>query len=84
MEEQGVLVRRSRDLIEREINQFSIVERDGLIIACAALYPFPDEATGELACLAVHPEYRHGKRGDVLLERIEQRARGLNLTLCLC
>ncbi len=79
LEEEGVLVRRSRDLIEREINQFSIVERDGLIIACAALYPFPDEATGELACLAVHPEYRHGKRGDVLLERIEQRARGLNL-----
>lgn len=79
LEEQGVLVRRSRDLIEREINQFSIVERDGLIIACAALYPFPDEATGELACLAVHPDYRHGKRGDVLLERIEQRARALQL-----
>lgn len=79
LEEQGVLVRRSRDLIEREINQFSIVERDGLIIACAALYPFPDEATGELACLAVHPDYRHGKRGDVLLERIEQRAHALQL-----
>jgi len=41
LEEQGILVRRSRDLIEREITQFSIVERDGLIIACAALYPFP-------------------------------------------
>lgn len=79
LEEQGVLVRRSRDLIEREINQFSIVERDGLIIACAALYPFPEQATGELACLAVHPDYRDGGRGDILLERIEQRARALQL-----
>ena len=79
LEEQGVLVRRSRDLIESEITQFSIVERDGLIIACAALYPFPEQATGELACLAVHPEYRHGGHGDVLLERIEQRARTLGL-----
>ena len=80
LEEQGVLVRRSRDLIEREITQFSIVERDGLIIACAALYPFPEHATGELACLAVHPDYRHGGHGDVLLARIEQRAQKSQLT----
>lgn len=79
LEEQGILVRRSRDLIEREINQFSVVERDGLIIACAALYPFPEQATGELACLAVHPEYRDGGRGDMLLARIERRARALQL-----
>lgn len=79
LEEQGILVRRSRDLLEREITQFSIVERDGLIIACAALYPFPEQATGELACLAVHPEYRHGGHGDILLERIEKRARTLQL-----
>ena len=79
LEEQGVLVRRSRDLIEHEIAQFSIVERDGLIIACAALYPFPEQATGELACLAVHPDYRHGGHGDILLERIEKRARILQL-----
>lgn len=79
LEEQGVLVRRSRDLIESEIAQFSIVERDGLIIACAALYPFPEQATGELACLAVHPDYRHGGHGDILLERIKKRARALQL-----
>lgn len=80
LEEQGILVRRSRDLLEQEINHFSIVERDGTIIACAALYEFPQEQTGELACLAVHPEYRHGGRGDAVLERIEQRAQaqGLN------
>ena len=79
LEEQGILVRRSREVLEREIGQFSIVERDGLIIACAALYPFADSDAGELACLAVNQEYRHGRRGDELLERIEQRARKLGL-----
>ncbi|GAB3375897.1 N-acetylglutamate synthase [Azotobacter armeniacus] len=79
LEEQGILVRRSREVLEREIGQFSIVERDGLIIACAALYPIADSETGELACLAVSPDYRHGGRGDELLERIEARARALGL-----
>ncbi|SDU33147.1 N-acetylglutamate synthase [Pseudomonas pohangensis] len=79
LEEQGILVRRSRDVLEREIGQFSIVERDGLIIACAALHPIPDSQSGELACLAVKQEYRHGRRGDELLERIEQRARKMGL-----
>ncbi|MGL4317849.1 MAG: amino-acid N-acetyltransferase [Pseudomonas sp.] len=75
LEDQGILVRRSREVLEREIEQFSIVERDGLIIACAALYRIADSDCGELACLAVNPEYRHGGRGDELLERIEERAR---------
>ena len=79
LEDQGILVRRSREVLEREIEQFSIVERDGLIIACAALYPIADSQSGELACLAVNPEYRHGGRGDELQERIETRARGLGL-----
>jgi amino-acid N-acetyltransferase len=79
LEEQGILVRRSREVLEREIEQFSIVEREGLIIACAALYPIADSTAGELACLAVNPDYRHGGRGDDLLERIEQRARAQGL-----
>ncbi|MGY4491816.1 amino-acid N-acetyltransferase [Pseudomonas sp. TE3610] len=79
LEEQGILVRRSREVLEREIEQFSVVEREGMIIACAALYPIADSETGELACLAVNPEYRHGGRGDELLERIEVRAREMGL-----
>ncbi|HEX5841575.1 MAG TPA: amino-acid N-acetyltransferase [Pseudomonas sp.] len=75
LEDQGILVRRSREVLEREIEQFSIVEREGLIIACAALYQIADSDFGELACLAVNPAYRHGGRGDELLERIEERAR---------
>jgi amino-acid N-acetyltransferase len=79
LEEQGILVRRSREVLEREIEQFSVVEREGMIIACAALYQIADSDAGELACLAVNPEYRHGGRGDELLERIETRARAQGL-----
>jgi amino-acid N-acetyltransferase len=79
LEEQGILVRRSRELLEREIEQFSIIERDGAIIACAALYRIAESDAGELACLAVSEDYRHGKRGDELLERIEERARAAGL-----
>jgi len=57
-----------------------LIERDGVIIACAALYPFPEEQSGELACVVVNPGYRKGQRGDKLLTQIEQRARQAGLT----
>jgi len=75
MEAAGALVRRSRELLEQEIQRFSVVERDGTVIACAALYPFGKGKMAELACVAVHPEYRGAGRGDVLLQHIEARAR---------
>jgi amino-acid N-acetyltransferase len=53
LEEAGILVRRNRELLEREINRFVVLEHDHRIVGCAALYPFPDEAAAELACLAV-------------------------------
>lgn len=75
LEEKGVLVRRSRELLETEIDRFTVVERDGMVIACAALYAYPNESMAELACLAVHPDYRNTGRGEALLGRIEQLAR---------
>ncbi|MGB5450844.1 MAG: amino-acid N-acetyltransferase [Sedimenticolaceae bacterium] len=80
MESAGVLVKRSRELLEQEIDQFTVVERDGAIIACAALYPFPDDSLAELACVAVHPDYRTAGRGDTLLRHIEgvARSRGID------
>ena len=74
LEAEGVLVRRSRELLEMEIGRFMVVERDGMITACAALYPDADEGVGELACLAVHPDYRNEGRGDNLLSAIEEKA----------
>ncbi|MBR9827730.1 MAG: amino-acid N-acetyltransferase [Oceanospirillales bacterium] len=79
LEEKGVLVRRSREYLESEIEQFTVVERDGAIIGCAALYPFKDEAIGELACVAIDQSYRGGQRGDRLLDAIEAQARTLGL-----
>ncbi len=75
LEQDGVLVRRSRERLETEIDQFTVVERDGLVVACAALYPFAEERVGELACLAVHRDYRAEGRGDALLAYTERRAR---------
>ncbi len=74
LEESGTLVRRSRELLENEIDRFTVVERDGAIIACAALYSFND-GSGELACVAVDADYRGGQRGDQLLAAIEASAR---------
>lgn len=75
LEDEGVLVRRSREQLELEIDHFTVVDRDGTIIACGALYPFAQEGVAELACLAVHPEYRQSGRGDALLSAIEKQAR---------
>ena len=74
LEAEGVLVKRSRELLEMEIDHFLVVKRDGMIIACAALYTY-DDSIGELACLTVHNDYRSSGRGDSLLEAIEHRAR---------
>lgn len=72
LEEQGILVRRSRELLETEINKFHVMEKDGAIIACAALYPYGEMA--ELSCVATHPEYRNGGRAAQLLQQIEKQA----------
>ncbi len=79
LETQGVLVKRSRELLEMEIDHFLVVKRDGMIIACSALYPY-EGGIAELACVVVHPDYQAHGRGDSLLRAIEQRARaqGIN------
>jgi len=70
LEESGALMRRSRERLETEIDRFFLMERDGMVIACAAIYYYPQEGMGELACVAVHPDYRNRGRGDILLERM--------------
>lgn len=74
LEDEGILVRRSREQLELEIGRFTVIDCDGMIAGCAALYPFPEEGVAELACLAVHPDYRDAGRGDRLLGRIERVA----------
>jgi amino-acid N-acetyltransferase len=74
LEQRGVLVPRSRERLEREIDHFSVLERDGLVVACAALYAFADGAIGEISCFAVHPDYRSGGQGERLLAFVERKA----------
>ncbi|WP_299188110.1 amino-acid N-acetyltransferase [uncultured Psychrobacter sp.] len=78
LEEQGILVSRSRERLEQEIDNYSVIERDGMILGCAALYPLNDDSA-EVACVAVHPEYRNGSRGADLLAFLEQQARSHGL-----
>ena len=74
MEQEGILVHRPRELLEREIERFSIMLHDGIIVGCAALYPHSDDEA-ELACLAVNPDHREWGYGEQLMERIVRRAK---------
>jgi amino-acid N-acetyltransferase len=75
LEESGVLVKRSRERLENEIEHFSVIERDGMIIGCAALYSYPQDRCAELACVATHRDYRGKSRGERLLEQVIQHAK---------
>ena len=74
LEESGALVKRSRERLEQEIDKFTVIVRDGMIIACAALYLYSEDACGELACVATHHDYRGANRGERLLEEIRKKA----------
>ncbi len=74
LEKQGVLVERSREKLELEIDHFVLMERDNVIIGCAALYPFAGEDAAELACFVIHPEYHRQGMGGQLFTSMEVTA----------
>ncbi len=84
LEAEGYLVRRGREQLEMEINHFYLMEHDGRVIGCAALYPFNHERTAEFACLAIHPNYRGKGRGDRLFNFCENQARSLGFKSIFC
>lgn len=75
LESDGTLVRRSRELLEAEIDNFMLIEHDGAVVGCVALYPLADGKSAELACLAVASDYRDAGYGERLLKACEDRAR---------
>jgi amino-acid N-acetyltransferase len=79
LEAEGTLVKRSRELLEAEIGNFLVVEHDGTIVGCAALYPIREDKSAEFACLAVAGEYRDAGYGERLLKACEERAKALRL-----
>jgi amino-acid N-acetyltransferase len=78
-EKDGTLVKRSRTEIERDVANYTIIEHDGVIFACAALYPYPEGKTAEMAALTVSPQSQGQGDGEKVLKRIEQRARLMGL-----
>jgi len=79
-ERDGTLVRRERTEIERDVGNYTVIEHDGVIFGCAALYPYPEAGTGEMAALTVSPQVQSQGDGERMLKRIEQRAKGMGLT----
>jgi amino-acid N-acetyltransferase len=78
-ENDGTLVKRDRTEIERDAGQYTVIEHDGVIFGCAALYPFPESKTGEMAALTVSPHSQSQGDGERILKRVEQRARAMGL-----
>jgi len=78
-ERDGTLVKRDRTEIERDIGNYTVIEHDGVIFGCAALYPYPEARTGEMAALTVSSQVQGQGDGERILKRVEQRARALGL-----
>jgi amino-acid N-acetyltransferase len=78
-ERDGTLVRRERTAIERDIANYTVIEHDGIIFGCAALYPYPEARTAEMAALTVSPLSQGQGDGERMLKRVEQRARSMGL-----
>jgi amino-acid N-acetyltransferase len=78
-ERDGTLVKRSRTEIERDVSYYTVIEHDGVIFGCAALYPYPESRTGEMAALTISPQVQGQGDGERILKRIEQRAKAMGL-----
>lgn len=78
LERDGSLVKRAREKLEVEIECFSVLVREGVVIACGALYTMAEDF-GEIACLAVHADYRRDGFGNLVLGALERRASAAGL-----
>ncbi|XP_060191058.1 probable amino-acid acetyltransferase NAGS1, chloroplastic isoform X2 [Lycium barbarum] len=81
LEESGTLIRRSEEELVEALHSFIVVEREGHVIACAALFPYFEEKCGEVAAIAVSPDCRGQGQGDKLLDYIEKKASSLGLQM---
>lgn len=79
LQQEGILVERSNEQVAADLNHFTVITKDSRVIACAALYPNPDDAIGEIACVATHPDYRDSGHGERLVEKLAETARELHL-----
>ncbi|KAK4490698.1 hypothetical protein RD792_001397 [Penstemon davidsonii] len=81
LEESGNLIKRTREELLKSLDSFIVAEREGHIIACAALFPFFEDKCGEVAAIAVSPDCRGQGQGDKLLDYVEKKASSLGLQM---
>ena len=78
--ENAELVKRTRTVIEKQLNDYYIFEIDKNPVACVALHPFPEVNKGELACLYVSPSHENQGIGQKLIQFVENKARELGMS----
>ncbi len=71
LEQEGVLIRRSREKIEVDIDDYTVLMRDAAVIACAAMHVAQGNKHAELACLAVDENYQKSGKGEELFLYME-------------
>ena len=76
LEIDGILVKRDHEKFSNELDYFSVIERENIIVAVGALYIFQDDKRriGEIACITTHKNYRNNNRGMKLLAYLEKKA----------
>jgi amino-acid N-acetyltransferase len=76
---EGLLLARDKTRLEEELNYLYVLDNEGMIIGCAALYPFLEEEAGEFGCFAVHPDFRGEGAGELLLTSLTEEAQKLGI-----
>lgn len=79
LEEAGILIERSKNWLEADIDKFTLLDLDSNIIGCIAFYPYLQDSMAELACLAVDANYRNQQKALLLLEDLEKKCVQLNI-----
>lgn len=73
LEEQGILIKRTRSELEMNIDNYIVVECDGEVIGCASVDLYPSDNTAEMGCFVVHPDYRKSNLGDRLFDFVQKQ-----------
>jgi len=74
------LLKRTRAMIEKQLNDYYIFEIDKNPVACVALHVYPEQDKGELAFLYVNPGHENQGIGRKLIQFVETKARELNVS----
>ena len=78
--DEGRLLERSYESINKEIENFIFIENNGQIIACAALKTYEKENIGEIYGLVVNKDYHNTDTSSNLMDLLIQKALDLNLS----